>query len=522
MSNIKTNAHECSFCVFYPAGDLKISKKRKKETDDDKPNKKRCVQHENSASSLTLRSLPECSAISAISPKTPESRPSSEPLPGEMTHLDFLSVSKSCQTTCTSLFLDPTVKTRPPMGAKQVFINSSVSHTVKMTECLKQDQDPECSKKKGEEIYGAAKSETSSSSAGTPRDAGRSAHLESCIQTSAPRPSHSSGLSAKISTRKNQTEESKRSASSHKSSIPNFSSPNSHGAEVKKSARKRRPVAVLDSDDINSLFTPDPTTFLMVDGQKLVKSTVCRETSKPSVRDKISASVHSPCSTGSLCLKSTNGGHAASRTVSSSLSEPKVQILLPTICLERLKVDSKGLKSLHSASNHIKNSPAEVTASPKMPQDSGMKSDRKQSLLRPDGRRPCTSETEHSAPPKKSSSSQSNSPPERHANKKDQKRVTEQVASDVELDLDLSLFLDLDLSQSSHSSEAEEEQLMSLQELMKTPAHPDPDTPETGANAEASTPGHQSSKANTVMPSKSSTVYCGARKKQQKKQFSNC
>lgn len=508
--------------VFYPARDLKISKKRKKETDDDKPSKKRSVQHENSASSLTPRSLPECSAISAISPKTPESRLSSEPLPGEMTHPDFLSVSNSCQTTCTSLLLDPTVKKRPPMGAKQVFMNPSVSHTVKITECLKQDRDPECSKKKGKEIYRTAKSETLSSSAGTPRDAGRSAHLQSCIQTSAPRPSLSSGLSAKISTRKNQTEESKRSASSHKSSRPNFSSLNSHGAEVNKNARKRRPVAVLDSDDINSLFTPDPTTFLMVDGQKLVKSAVCRETSKPSVIDKISASVHSPCSTGSLCLKSTNVRHAASRKVSSSPSEPKVQILLPTICLERLKVNSKGLKSLHSATYHLKNSPAKVPAPPTMPQDSGMKSDRKQSLLPPDGRRPCTLETEHSAPPKKSSSSQSTSPTERNANKKDQKQVTEQVASDVELDLDLdlSLFLDLDLSQSSNSSEAEEEQLMSLQELMKPPAHPDPDTPETGANAEARTPGHQNSKANTVMPSKSSTVYCGA--KTEKKQFSNC
>lgn len=479
-------------CVFYPAGDLKVSKKRKKETDDDKPNKKSCVQHDHSASSLAPRSLPECSAPPAVSPKTPKSRLSSEPLPGEMTHLDSLSVSECSQTTCTIVSLDTSVKTRPPMGAKQVFIKPSVNHTVMIAESLKQDRDPDCSKKKAEEIHRAAKSETSSSSAGTPEDAGRSAHLQSCIQTSAQKHSITSGLSAKTSSRNHNTEESRGSCSSHQSSRPNFNSPNSRSAEVNKSARKRRPVAILGSDDIKDLFTPDPATFLMVDGQKLVKPTVTRETSKPSVRDKTSASVHSPSTTGSLCPKSTNLTHAAGRKVSSSPSEQKVQILLPTICLERVRIDSKGSKSLHSASSKVKNSPAEVAASPKMPQDSGMKSERKQSLLR-------TLETEHSAPQRKSSSSQSTPPPERRANKKERKRVTEEVSSDVELDLDLSLSLDLDLdlSQSSHSSEAEEEQLMSLQELMK-PAHPDPDTPETGGAAEPSAPGHQSSKANTV------------------------
>lgn len=494
--------------VFYPAGDLKISKKRKKETDD-KPNKKSCVQHDHGTPSLTPRSLPECSATPAVTPKTSESRLGSEPLPGEMTHLDFLSVSNSCQTTCTRVSLDPSVNKRPPMGAKQVFIKPSVSHTVKIAECLKQDRDPECSKKKGERIYRAAKSETSSSSAGTPRDAGRSAHRQSCIQTSAQRHSVSTGLSTEISSRNDQTEASRRSSSSHKSSRPNFSSPNSGCAELNKSGHKRRPVTVRDSDDIKSLFTPDPTTFLMVDGQKIVKPTVARETPKPSVGDKISASVHSTCSTGSLSLKSTNVSHAVGKkNVSSSPSEPKPQILLPTICLERLKVDSKRSKSLHSASNQLKNSPAEVTASPKMSQDSSMKSDRKQSLLRPDGGRPCTLEAEHSAPQKKSPSSQSTSPPERSASKKERKPVTEHVASDVELDLDLSLFLDLDLSQSSHSGEAEEEQLMSLQELMKPP---DPDTPERGATAGASTPGHPSSDANTVSAFKKFHLSCGAK-----------
>lgn len=484
------------FSVFYSVGDLKISKKRKKETDEDKPNKKCCVQYDHCTSLLTPRSLPECSAVPVMSLKTPERRLTSDPLASEMTHLDSLSVSKSCQTTCTRVSPDSGVKNQPPMGAKQVFLRPSVNHTVKLVECLHQDRDPECLMKKGEEIYRAAKPETSSSSAGTPGGSGRSAYHGSCIPTSAQSHSNGSGLSAKISSRNYQTEESRRSGNSHKSARSNFNSPNSRSAEVNKSARKRRPVAALDSDDINSLFTPDPTTFLVVDGQKLVKSKVGRETAKPSVRDKASASVHSASTTGSPCLKSTNVSHAASRK--SLSSEPKVQILLPTICLERLKVDSKGLKSLHSAGNKLKNSPAEVSASPKMLQDGGMKSDREPGPLRPGGGRPCTLETEHSASQKKSSFSQNTSPPERRASKKERKRVTEQVASDVELDLDLSLFLDLDLSQSPSSSESEEEQLMSLQELMKPPAHPDPDTPETGATAEPSPPGHRSSKANTV------------------------
>lgn len=487
--------------VFYPAGDLKISKKRKKETDDDKPNKKSCVKNDHSASLLPPRSLPECSAVSATSPKTPESCQSAEPLPGKMTHLDSLSVSNSCQAACSRVSLDNSVMTRPPMGAKQVFIKPSVNHTVKIAESLKRDRDPECTKKKGEEIHRAAKAETSVSSAGTPGDAGKSAHLQSCIQTSAQRHSITSRLSAKTSNRNYPTEES-RSASSHKPSRPNFSSPNSHSAEVNRSARKRRPVVVPDSDDINSLFTPDPTTFLMVDGQKLVKSTVGRETSKPSVRDEISASVQSSSTAGSLCRQSENVTHATGRKVSPLPSEPNVQILLPTICLERIKINSKGPKLLHSPSRKLQNSPAEVTASPKMLQDGGMKSDRKQSPLRPDGGRKCALEGEHSAPHKRSSSSLSTSPPERRANKKERRRVTEQVASDVELDLDMSLSLDLDLSQSSHSSEAEEEeQLMSLTELMMPPANPAPDTTETGAAAESSTPGHRSSKANTVSAS---------------------
>lgn len=82
--------------------------------------------------------------------------------------------------------------------------------------------------------------------------------------------------------------------------------------------------------------------------------------------------------------------------------------------------------------------------------------------------------------------------------------MTEQDPSAVELDLDLSLSLDLDLSHSSHSSEEEEEeeQLMSLQELMDLPAHPDPDTAETGASSEPSAPGDQSSKPNPQPSSK--------------------
>lgn len=388
-------------------------------------------------------------------------------------------MSKSSLSSCTRVMPDSSIKKRPQMGAKQAFVMPSANHTVKITESLRKDKNPECSKRKVSEAHRASKPHTSSSSAGTPVDAG--------IQTSAQR--HNSGFPAKTFTRNSQTEENRKLGTSHKSSKLNFSSPNSHSSDKNKTAHKRRPVAV--SDDINNLFTPDPTTFLIVDGQKVVKSTFAKETSKPSERNKLSVSVPSSSSTGSPCHKSPNVTHAAIRKGLSLSSEHQIQISLPTICLEQIKITSKGFKLANSPSNILGDNIPEVTPSRKMLQDDSIKSDRKPAST--DGRRPCMFKNENSAPQKMLTSPSSQS----RANNRERKKVTEQDPLEVELDLGLSFSLDLDLSQSSLSSE-EEEELMTLQELMEDPAHPDPDTPKTGTFSEPSTPEQQSSKPNTV------------------------
>lgn len=418
-----------------------------------------------------------------MSPKTPKNLLSSEKLPGKITHLGSPSVSESSQTTC---------KTRPPMGAKQVFMKTSVDRTVKIAESFQQDRHPACSENKSEAAHRTTKS-LSLPSAGAPGDAGRSGHLQSSIPTSAQKHSHCSGLIAKTLGKNTQMDERPKSGSNHKPTTPSFSSKCSRSSEINKSTRKRRHVAVPGSDDISNLFAPDPTTFLVVDGQRFVKSTVFPETSKPTVADKMSPSVHSTSTAGAPCHKATNVTQAAGIKGSYTSSDLRAPILLPTICLQRLKIHSK---SLHLTSSKVKNN-SKVAPSRKTLQYSGLNSDRKQTPHGPGNCRPCTVDTEQLPSQKKPSSSQSTTSYETRTNKKKPKRVTEQVASDVELDLDLSFSLDLDLSQSSRSSEPveeEEEQLLSLQELMK----PSADTPGTGATAELSTPGHRSSKTQAV------------------------
>lgn len=487
--------------------DLKnVSQKRSRETEDrDDGNKKTCVQHDHfgkaqtpkPTTSLIPQPLSGHSSVSAMSSQTPESHLCSEPTFGELTHLESSTTFKSTQLSCTTTAPDSCIKKRPSMGAKQVFVKPSISHTVKIAESPGPGE--EYSKRKSEEISKGPKPDSGLSPEGAQKDSGRSPYFQSHSQKSGQTHSNTLALPAKTLSRTNQVEESRKldSGVPKQSSKTNLSSSNSRTTEPNRTIRKRRPVPV--PDNINELFTPDPETYVVVDGQKIAKPTVIRETIKPTVKEKNSLTgvVPTSSSTGSSCRKSqsvtvSGSTPALDRKVSPLSSEGQTQIFLPTITLERVKI--KGAKSSCSSNNNLTDCP-EATSSGKVLQDEGVKSDEKKTSILLNDVRPCT-ETDNSGSQKMSAVPSSHSPLlKRQASERERKQMDDQDPLDVEFDLGLSFALDLDLSQSSQSSD--EEQLLSLQEMMERAAHP-PDTPEKGAFSEPSTPGHQGSLPKTV------------------------
>lgn len=485
--------------------DLKnVSQKRSREIEDfDDGIKKPCVQHERfgkdqtpkPTTSLVPQLLSGHSSVSAMSPKTPESHLCSEPTFGEPTHLE--SSTTSTRLSCTTAAPDSCIKNRPSMGAKQVFVKPSVSHTVKIAESPGPAE--EYSKRKSEEINKGPKPGLGLSFEGAQKDSGRSSYFQSHSQKSGQTSSNTLVLPAKTLSRTKQVEESRKldSGVPKQSSKINLSSPNSCATEPNRTIRKRRPVTVPD-DNINELFTPDPTTYVVVDGQKIAKPTIIRETIKPTVKEKnnLTSGVPTSSSTGSLCHKSqsvTVGGSspALDRKVSTLSSEGQTQIISQTLT-ERVKI--KGAKSSCSSDNNLKNSP-EATSSGKVLQDEGVKSDEKKTTVPLNNVRLCALETDNSGAQMSTVPSSHSPLLKRQASERGRKQMDDQDPLDVEFDLGLSFALDLDLSQSSQSSD--EEELLSLQEMMERAAQP-PDTPEKGAFSEPSTPGHQGSLPKTV------------------------
>lgn len=479
-----------------------VSQKRSRETKDcDDGNKKPCVQHETPkpTASLVPQPLSGHSSVSAVSPKTPESHLCSEPTFGELTHLESSTTFKSTQLSCTTAAPDSCIKKRPSKGAKQVFLKPSISHTVQIAESPGPGE--EYSKRRSEEINKEPKPGSGLSPEGAQKDSGRSPYFHSHSQKCGQTHSNTLVLPTKTLSRTNQVEESRKldSGVPKQSSKTNLSSPNSRTTEPNKTIRKRRPVPI--PDNISELFTPDPTTYVVVDGQKIAKPTVIREATKPTVKEKnsLTGGVPTSSSTGSLCRKShsvtvSGSTPAPDRQVSTLSSEGQTQIFLPTLTLEHVKI--KGAKSPCSSNNNLQNSP-EATSSGKVLPDEGVKSDEKKTSVPLKDVRPCTLETDNSGSQKMSTVPSSHSPLlKRQASERERKQMDDQDPLDVEFDLGLSFALDLDLSQSSQSSD-DDEQLLSLQEMMERAAQP-PDTPEKGAFSEPSTPGHQGSLPKTV------------------------
>lgn len=463
-----------------PVVDLNCSsQKRRRDSEDcDESAKKLCLPGINSGKAQTpkptvgnslstsLLSQPSSRHSSSgmeMSPKTTDSHLCTEPARGQSTCLE--PSSKPTESSCASLSPKP-YQTRPPMGAKQAFINSSQNHTSNVIEL----RSP--SRKRSEENDKKDKS----SSEVPQKDAGSSPHVQLSRRHSEHSHHSNSVLPAKTPSRGSHVEESRKSDSSAHKPASKTNSDSSCRSTERNKTRSRRPVVI--PDDINDLFTPDPMTFLVSHGQKTAKPKINGVVSPTSEKSSSSSTSVS----GSSCRK-TASPHAVDNHVSSA-HQPKSS--LPTVTLERVKLEY--LKSICSKDSELKN-----TSSSRQLKHESVKSDVKHTPPLPNNVRPCALETGTST----ASSCRSQSPPlQRQASEgHHRKPVHEEDPIDVELDLGLSFALDLDLSQSSHSSE--EEQLLSLQEMMERVTKP-PDTPEKGAFSEPSTPGHRSCQSNTV------------------------
>lgn len=483
------------------------SQKRCREFEDCDDNaKKPCLQGANCGTTQTpnptvgnslstsLVSQPSSrhSPVLELSPQTTDSHLCSEPACGQSTFLELSSTFKPTQSSCASLSPKPCIKRRPPMGAKQAYINSTQSHTVKLIELRSPSKlGEECLKKRREENDKREKSSSVLSSEVPQKDAGSSPHVQLGSHHSGHSNRSTPVLPVKTLSKGNQVEESRKPDSStpRPASKSNSGSPSCRTVERNKTVRPRRPVAILN--DIDELFTPDPMTYVVSPVHK---------TAKPKINGGIKSPISEKCSpstvtssstpvTGSSCRKTQNF------EMSSLSSAPLQQISLPTVALERVKLET--FRPFCSKDNELRNSP--ITSSSRQLKDESVKSDEKQTSLLPNNARPCALEADTAASEQTSTPHCSQSPRlARRASEEGRKQVNEDDPIDVELDLGLSFALDLDLTQSSHSSE--EEQLLSLQEMMERVTKP-PDTPEKGAFSEPSTPGHRSCPSKTVSTS---------------------
>ncbi|XP_062256686.1 SMC5-SMC6 complex localization factor protein 2 isoform X2 [Platichthys flesus] len=385
--------------------------------------------------------------------ETTDNHQSSELACEEPSCLELSSTFTTTQSSCASMSLK-----RPPIGAKQANISSTQDSILKLNEFRSPSNPAEESLQKNEEknnntnILGFLLS---------PEVPQRLTH-------SLPHVHRSNSVSSV------KTGRSKMHRSSPKSESKLYSG-YGRSVERNKIARSRRPVVIID--DTVELFTPDPMTYVVSakpkkDGEKI----------KSPTSEKILSS--SSAVTGSLCRKTPESSftHAEDTKISSSGGNP--QFALPTVALERLKLEN--IVSSCPKDRELKNS--FITSSGKRLNEEPVKSGGKRTVKTVTTASERTSISHCSQPP----------PLEGQESEGNSKQENEEDAVDVELDLGLSFALDLDVTESTQSSE--EGSLLSLQEMMKH-ATKLPDTPEKGALLEPSTPGHHRSKLKSQLPS---------------------
>lgn len=494
-----------------PVVDLNCSSQKRhrefEDCNDDSP-KKLCVPGVNSGKaqrpnpsagntlSTSLPSQPPAKHSSVLeqSPKTTDSHLCTEPACDPSTRLEQSSTFKPTQSSCESLSHKPCIKKRPSVGANQAYINSTQNHTSQLIVLRSPSKDPgeECLKKRIEENDKRDKSSSLLSSEVPQKDTGSSPQSgHTCRSISVLPVKTLSGVDHMEESRKSDSSTSKPASKTNSGSL------SCRTAERNKTPRPRRPVAI--PNNIDELFTPDPLTYVVSSGHKTAKPKMDGIKSPTSVKSSSSSTVSSTLVTGSSCRK-MGSPHAVDAKVSSFSSAHHPQISLPTLALERVKLEH--LKSTCSKDSELQNGP--ITYSSRQLKDESVKSDEKHTSLLPYKVEPSALETGTTT----STSHCSQSPRlARQASERRRTPVHEEDPIDVELDLGLSFALDLDLTQSSHSSE--EEQLLSLQEMMQRVTKP-PDTPEKGAFSEPSTPGHHSCQSKTQpLPSttKSQGIY---------------
>uniref|UniRef100_A0A1A7XES9 Family with sequence similarity 178, member A n=1 Tax=Iconisemion striatum TaxID=60296 RepID=A0A1A7XES9_9TELE len=322
----------------------------------------------------------------------------------------------------------------------------------------------ETTKKENEKKH---KSEKSSSSKCPKEDRGRSHHVGPASHCSSSTMGHHIGKIRK----------------SH-SSTPKPSS-----AEHSKTSRVRRPAV---PDDINELFTPDPTVYVV--------SPLCKTPKTKMVEGNIKSPTSGTCSSpapGCMPPAMTSSGHMTSYSKVTELpqavssSKHNLPVLLPTVTLKRVKLDN--FKPCKCPIN----SPG--PSSERQLTDEAFKTHHKQSPSVSASSSLRVLETDTAA------SKRTPSPPRRmsQASERSKKVVNEEDPSDVELDLGLSIAYDISETQSSDGSE--EDKLVSFQEIMERVTKV-PDTPEKGAFSEPSTPGCFRSQSKTVQPSTTKPV----------------
>lgn len=479
------------------------SQKRCRDSEDcDNSAKKICLQGANAGKAQTPKPTGGNSLCSSLvppsrnstvlemSPKTTDGHLCTEPVCGQSTYsTQPSSTIKPTQSSCASF--------KPSMGAKQAYINLSQNHVVKLTDLRSPSKpDGEILRKRGEENDKRCKSSTLSSE--VPQKHASSSPL---VQLDSHQSSHTNNTSAspvRTPSRVQQMEGSRKSDSSTRkpASKSNSSSLSCRRLERNKTSRPRRPVVKLN--DIDELFTPDPMTYVVSPAHKTAKpkadgGLLKSPSSEKGCSSSTVVSSSSPPVTGSLCRKAQNSTGTCSphaeNTTNPFSSGQSTQILVPTVCLERVN-----LLSCCSRDNELKNSP--ITSTDRQLKDESVKTDENHKSLLLNNMKPCALKTDTAACQQTSTSCRFPSALlERKASEGERKQVYKEDPIDVELDLGLSFALDLDLTQSSHSSE--EEQLLSLQEMMARVTKP-PETPEKGAFSEPSTPGHHSCQSKTV------------------------
>lgn len=436
------------------------------------------------STALVPRTLLGKSPVSEQSPKSTDSQHWKGPVCDQSTRSEPSPKFKPTQLLCASPTLELCKQRQPAMGAKQVFIQCTQNETLRLLVPSPPKQDEESLEKRSMANDGGEKPRTLFSS-GMPLDNSSSSpyHTGDHCTTSVP--------PVKTPSKSNQVENRKSDNVTPKpASKPNSGSQSCHKVKQKKSSLPKRRVSI--ADDIDSLFTPDPMTYVVSSTHETSRSKTDERVNRSSTSEKSCSSntVTSSCMavTGSSSGKRQNVQINSSHAGGTNISPVFSQLLQPFVNLKRVNVENlrppqckDKHKNRHSPSSSMQH------------KDSGVESEKHKSS---NTVRACTLETTTTASePSPAQSCNGRPVMGRQANEEGRQQEKEVDPLDEELDFGLSLALDMDLDQSSQSSE--DEQLLSLQEMMEL-ATKLPDTPEKGAFPEPGTPGPRSCKLKPV------------------------